>query len=252
MKALLLLLVVGLMGGCGKTVLYSELNEQQGNEMLALLLQNNIISEKRPGKDNMVSLLVASENIPQAVQLLGQYGYPKRQFTTIGDVFNADKLIATPYEDHTRYTYALSQELADTLSQLDGVMTARIHLVVPQESDDSDVSSAAVFIKHNPNYPLDEHIPQMRSIVASAIEGLGYESVNVALFPARPTGPLDQAEIFDGGPSLRSVLSLKLAAESVLGFYSIVGALLVLLVLSLCVNVYLFLIERPKQEENES
>ncbi|MCZ0944098.1 MAG: type III secretion inner membrane ring lipoprotein SctJ [Gammaproteobacteria bacterium] len=232
-----------LAGGCGKTVLYSELDEQQGNEMLALLLQHNIGSEKRAGKDNMVSLLVASESIPEAVGLLGRYGYPKRQFTTIADVFNADKLIATPYEDHTRYTYALSQELADTLSQLDGVMTARVHLVVPQEDDESGVSSAAVFIKHNPNYDLDEHIPQMRSIVSSAIEGLGYESVNVALFPARETGPLQRLSL-GGDEPLQSVLSIKLAADSVLSFYLVLGSFLAALFLSVCANIYLYMVRR--------
>ena len=240
-----ILLLTGLFlvaAGCGKTVLYSELDEQQGNEMLALLLEHNIGSEKRAVKDNMVSLLVASESIPEAVSLLGRFGYPKTQFTTIGDVFNADKLIATPYEDHTRYTYALSQELADTLSQLDGVMTARVHLVVPQEDSETGVSSAAVFIKHNPNYTLDEHIPQMRSIVASSIDGLGYESVNVALFPARETGPLNFGLGVD--EPLQSVLSLKLSTDSVPSFYVVFGSLVGALFLSICANVYLYIVWR--------
>ena len=62
-------------------------------------------------------------------------------------------------------------------------MTARVHLVIPGEDDEATVASAAVFIKHNPNYDMAEHIPQIKSIVASGIDSLAYEAVNVALFP---------------------------------------------------------------------
>lgn len=241
-RALLTAAIVLAAAGCGKTVLYSELDEQQGNEMLALLLRHDISSEKRLVKDNMVSLLVVSEKIPAAVDLLGRYGYPKRQFTTIGDVFSADKLIATPYEDHTRYTYALSQELADTLSRVDGVMTARVHLVVPQDDDEAGISSAAVFIKHNPSYELDGHIPQMRSIVASSIDGLEYESVNVALFPAKMTGAVEAGRAV--GEPLQSTLSIKLSADSISSFYLLFGGLAGALFLSICANVYLYIVWR--------
>ena len=111
------LVVAGLLlAGCNMTELYSQLDEQEGNEMLALLLQHDIASEKRPAKDNLVSLFVDTDKIPVAMELLRQNGYPKDKFSTIRDLFNADKLIATPYEDRTRYIYGLSQELADTLS----------------------------------------------------------------------------------------------------------------------------------------
>lgn len=239
-RALLLIALVLAAQACGRTVLYSELDEQQGNEMLALLLQHQIDSEKRPAKDNLVSLLVASDKIPAAIDLLSRYGYPKHQFATIRELFNADKLIATPYEDHTRYTYGLSQELADTLSQVDGVMTARVHLVVPQDADETAISSAAVFIKHNPGYELDDHVPQMRSIVASSIEGLEYEAVNVALFPAKVTGALEMGL----DQPLHSILSVEIAADSMVSFYVLFCSLACALFLSICANAYLLMTRR--------
>ena len=226
----LLALTVIALTGCGKTELYSQLDEQQGNEMLALLLQNNISSEKQTEKENRVSLHVSSDKIPAAMELLRKNGFPKDKFSTMEDLFNADKLIASPYEDRTRYVYGLSQELADTLSRVDGVMTARVHLVIPA------VASAAVFIKHNPNYDLDGHIPQIKSIVASSIENLDYQAVNVALFPAADQGDLVH---LDGEP-LRSILSIELTAESVGYFYALFAVLSGSLVLSIAVNLYLF------------
>ena len=236
------LLAVALLAGCNMTELYSQLDEQEGNEMLALLQQHNISSEKRPVKDNMVSLYVNSGKIPAAMELLRKNGYPRDKFSTIKDLFSADKLIATPYEDRTRYIYGLSQELADTLSRVDGVMTARVHLVVPAEdAKEPEVASAAVFIKHNPNYDMDEHVPQIKSIVASGIEGLGYEAVNVALFPA------EQGDVvLIGEQPLRSVMSIDLAAGSVFDFYLLFACLAVPLAFSIAFNAYLVWTRQPR------
>ena len=104
-----------LLAGCDMTELYSQLDEQEGNEMLALLLQHDIDSRKRPGKDNLVSLDVNKHKIPEAVELLRKNGYPKDSFATFRDLFSSDKLIATPYEDRTRYTYGLSQEYSQRI-----------------------------------------------------------------------------------------------------------------------------------------
>lgn len=225
------------------TELYSQLDEQEGNEMLALLLQHNISSRKRPAKDNMVSLEVKTHKIPEAVELLRKSGYPKDKFSTFKDLFNSDKLIATPYEDRTRYTYGLSQELADTLSRVDGVMTARVHLVLPAEHDkEAEVAaSAAVFIKHNPNYDMEEHIPKIKSVVASGIESIDYEAVNVALFPAESS---DVVQL--GAESLRSILSIELTARSVRDFYILFASLSGALLLSVAFNIYLFFASRGR------
>ena len=221
------------------TELYGQLEEQEGNEMLALLLQHDIRSEKRAAKDNLVSLYVEAAKIPVAMDLLRKNGYPKDKFSTIRDLFNADKLIATPYEDRTRYVYGLSQELAETLSKVDGVMTARVHLVVPGDDEEAGVASAAVFIKHNPNFAMEDHIPQIRSIVASGIDSLEYEAVNVALFPAQPSDVIQLGE-----EPLRSVMSIELTEQSVRGFYALFGAFAGSLFLSMMANVYLLVKRR--------
>ena len=242
----LLALLLVAVAGCGKTELYSKLDEQEGNEMLALLLQHNISSEKQAEKESWISLHVSSDKIPAAMELLRKNGYPKDKFTTIEDLFKTDKLIASPYEDRTRYVYGLSQELADTLSRVDGVMTSRVHIVMPMEdAEDPRVASAAVFIKHNPNYDLHGQIPQIKSIVASGIEGLDYESVNVALFSATDLGDL---VCFDGEP-LKSVFAIEMTAESVGYFYASFATLSGALVLALAFVGYLIRI-RPAREQN--
>ena len=241
-RCLLLVATALLLAGCDMTELYSQLDEQEGNEMLSLLLQHNISSRKRPAKDNMVSLEVNSHKIPEAMELLRKNGYPKDKFSTFKELFNTDKLIATPYEDRTRYAYGLSQELADTLSRVDGVMTARVHLVLPAEDDkEAEVASAAVFIKHNPNYDMEEHIPKIKSVVSSGIESIDYEAVNVALFPAEPSDVVQLGE-----EPLRSILSIELTTQSVRDFYILFASLAGALLLSVAFNIYLFFASRGR------
>ena len=222
------------LAGCGMTELYAQLDEQEGNEMLALMLAHNIASEKRAAKDNMVSLYVDTNKIPAAMDLLRNNGYPRDKFSTIGELFNTDKLISTPYEDRTRYVYGLSQELADTLSRVDGVMTARVHLVIPEEDDQATIASAVVFIKHNPDFDMQDHIPQIKSIISSGIDSLEYERVNVALFPAQE-GDIVRV----GDEPLRSIMSIELTARSVRSFYVLFASVAGALIASLLANVYL-------------
>ncbi len=222
--------------------LYSQLEEQEGNEMLALLLGHHISSEKQTEKDNRVSLHVERSQISAAVDLLRKNGYPGKKFLTIGDVFDKDKLISTPFEDRTRYIYGLSQEIAETLSQVDGVMTARVHVVLPEEkrSGNTVKASAAVFIKHNPNYDFDAYIPQVKSIVSSGIAGLSYNAVNVALFPAQQ----EDTVLLDRSHHPQPILFIEVAPQSVQRFYLLLASLASLIALSLTANIYFLMRKR--------
>lgn len=230
-----------LLAGCGKVVLYAKLPEQEGNEMLGLLLDQGIDGEKRPEKDDMVGLYVSSDQLSAAIDLLKRHGYPREQFSTISDIFASDKLISTPFEDHTRYLYGLSQEMAETLSQLDGVVTTRVHLVLPDSSDEDapQTASASVFIKHNPSHRLDSYIPQIKSIVSSGIAELPYEAVTVALFPAHEGDVVEVSNV-----ALKSVLSIDLSADSVTRFYVLIGVMAACIAGLALAIVYLFLFRR--------
>ena len=146
-----------MLAGC-KIELYSGLTEKEGNEMLAILLDSNIASEKILDKDKMVTLMVDTNDVSRSIKLLRSYGYPKEKYSSIGDIFPKDGLISSPTEERARYTYSMSQELSSTISMIDGVISARVHVVLPQEQESiTDVnypSSASVFIKYTPELEL--------------------------------------------------------------------------------------------------
>ena len=66
-------------------------------------------------------------------------------------------MISSASEEQARMAYAISQELSDTFSRIDGVLTSRVHVVLggtDQATDARILPSAAVFLRHTPDSPV--------------------------------------------------------------------------------------------------
>jgi type III secretion protein J len=103
-------------------------------------------------------------------------------------VFQKQGLVSTPSEERMRYIYAVSQELSQTLRNVDGVVSARVHVVIPANDPLGDKirpSSAAVFIKHRPDVDIRLLAPAVKDMVAHSIEGLTHDQVSLSLFETR-------------------------------------------------------------------
>ncbi len=184
------LLVCAALAGCGgKVELLKDISEMEANDALAALLDADILAEKQPGKDGMVSLSVDKAQFSQAIRVLNAEGLPQERYAKMGDVFRKEGLISSPLEERARYLWALSQELQATMAQIDGVIKARVHLVLPEKASGIDPavpSSAAVFIKHKAGYNLDESMAQIKRLISNSIPGLTAEKVTVVMLPAMP------------------------------------------------------------------
>jgi type III secretion protein J len=174
--------------GCGGSVeLLSNINEREANEVVGVLSESDIKVTKLPGKDGAVNLTVDQSQVARAISVLSAEGMPRERRATMGDVFRKEGLISSPLEERARYLWALSQELSETISQIDGVLRSRVHVVLPERSTGGEAalpSSAGVFVKHRRNVNLEESVPQIKRLVASAIPGLSVEKVSVVLVPA--------------------------------------------------------------------
>ncbi|WP_020405317.1 type III secretion system inner membrane ring lipoprotein SctJ [Hahella ganghwensis] len=234
---LICLLLVIVLAGC-KEELYSGLTEKEGNEMLSILLEEGIQVEKMTGqKGQLVTLMVEGEELSRAIRLLKSQGYPRDDFASVGELFKKDGLISSPLEERARYIYGLSQEIAATLSQLDGVITARVHVVMPEMENKKvplKVSSASVFIKHASSVNIDDFVPQIKMLVNNSIEGLSYDNISVALFPT-------QAAPVQSGQSMESLFSINVAANSVSRFYGFLAFGILILLGAMAGNVFLYL-----------
>lgn len=221
------------LSGCGDRVeLLHGLTEQDANEVIAALADRNISAAKRQDKEG-VAVLADGGQINRAVRVLDAAGLPKRTRSSLGEIFKKDGVISTPLEERARYVYALSQELESTLAQIDGVVVARVHVVLPERiapGEPVEPASAAVFIKYTPALDTDSVRARIQQMVASSIPGMANEPADskklaIVFVPAAP---------FEDHQSLVSFGPFLLDAQAV-GYWQTmsvvaVGAVLLLMI----------------------
>ncbi|HEX6706141.1 MAG TPA: type III secretion inner membrane ring lipoprotein SctJ [Albitalea sp.] len=187
------------LAGC-KVGLYSGLNEQEANDIVAALVAERLDAGKERLENNEWQVQVDEGQLGAALAVLRAQGLPRARTINMGDVFQKQGLVSTPSEERMRYIFAVSQELSQTLRSVDGVIDARVHVVVPANDPLNDrirPSSAAVFIKHRPDVDLRLLAPAVKDLVAHSIEGLDHDAVSLSLFEARAAPPLPVAAIAD-------------------------------------------------------
>lgn len=207
-------LVLALLCACSRQAdLLTDISESEANEVVSALANANLDATKRPAKEGLVNVEINASQVPAAIGVLQAEGLPRERHASMGDVFRKEGLISSPLEERARYLWALSQELGTTLSQMDGVLKARVHVVLPERGNGSEPplpSSAAVFIKQQRGYNLQGTIPQIKQLVSSSIPGLQVDRVAVVLVAAqRPGAAAEPASRAASG-----VVSLPVAAGS--------------------------------------
>ena len=245
MRAILLFSMCFILIGC-KTELYSGLTEKEGNEMLSILMDSGIEVEKVFNKkEREITLLVSTGEVSKSVKVLGSLGYPQEKFSSVGDIFPKDGLISSPTEERARYTYSMTQDLSATLSMIDGVVAARVHIVLPQDQDKlSDIifpSSASVFIKYTSELELSGFVTKVRTLVGNSIEGLELDKITVSLFPASRVGDMSLTR-----DKIETVFSVDVASGSATRLRVIVIMCFALVIIMILGGSFIFLMFQGK------
>jgi type III secretion protein J len=208
------LALAALLAACGEQTLYAKLDERQANDMVSALRLAGVPAQKAAKEDGF-EVLTAESDFARAVQILKAQGLPREDYDSLGKVFKREGFVSTPVEERARLMHALSQELSHTLTSIDGVLQARVTLVVPERhplSDKVQPSSASVMIKHRPGLDVESLLPKVRALVVNSVEGLPYESVSVVAFVAEPT-PVAPPPA-DGQPQAVLALAVTLGTAS--------------------------------------
>lgn len=212
MRWFMVAVIIGCLGGCQQE-LYSGLDENEANQIVALLIDAGIGASKEniENRDGAAAWQVSvdSGEMSAALNMLSAHGLPRRRLASLGDVFQQRGLVATPAEERVRYIYGISQELARTLENVDGVVVARVQVVIPENdplSEKVKPSSAAVYLKYQPGVDLRAMSPMVKDLVAHSIEGLSYD--NVSLFLQADTAASQRAK-YSGGDYLANKMMLR-------------------------------------------
>jgi type III secretion protein J len=185
-----------LASGCSRIDLYTDLREQQANEVAAVLLAAQIDADKQLSESKLWSVRIEKSDLPRAMDVLDTAGYPRTASLTMAEVFRKDGFISSPLEERARFISATAQELQQTISRMNGVVDARVHLAMPERDPLTDAivpPSASVFVKYGQNIKFDESggLVNVKAIVRDAVEGLAPERITVVAVPI--IGPWRQA-----------------------------------------------------------
>ena len=176
--------------GCDKeTRLNSNLEETQANLIVAALLDAGISAHKTAGDEGTWNVEVAQSRFADAANLLEKKGLPRRAYNGVGEVFKKSGMVSSPSEERIRFMDALAQDLARTISGIDGVLDARVHIVLPENDPfarNALPSSAAVALRARYDADLTDYIPSIKGLVKNAIEGLAFEKITVTVFQDPP------------------------------------------------------------------
>ncbi len=172
-----------------QTTLHAGLPEQQANLVMAALIDSGIPCHKAPGDEGTWNVTVSEARFAEAVNLLERRGLPRRDYQGLGEVFKKTGMISSPSEERIRFMDALAQDLSRTIASIDGVVDARVHIVLPENDPfarNTLPSSAAVAVRSRWDADVSEYVPAIKGLVKNAIEGLSADKIMVTVFQDPP------------------------------------------------------------------
>lgn len=157
--------------------LYSNLEPTQASPLIQYLREENIPYSL---EDFGATIKVPAERADELrIEMAGK-GMPFTQGLGF-EIFDEERLGTTDFERQVKMQRALQEELRRTITSLDAVMQARVHLTIPEPQlflRERGEPSAAIYLKLNPFVPLkEEQIKGIVLLVASSVENLKPENV---------------------------------------------------------------------------
>ncbi|ATB31820.1 type III secretion protein [Melittangium boletus] len=232
--ALAALLALALGTGC--TIdLQHDLSEQDANEIYVLLSKHGINATKlkeEGGNELRFRMQVPKADAAQAAELLRDYSLPRPKEKGLSH-FAKGGMVPTATEERAMLLKALGGEVSNALNQIDGVLEARVIVMIPENNDltqpeNKPMPSSSVFIKYRPGAKNEPPIKRedIQQFVSTAVPELKPSAVTVLLTPA--TTP-DTEGIRDD--QLKELMGIRMTASS-LGQFRMMAAVAVLLVLA--------------------
>ena len=225
------------------------MSEAEANRIVVQLRDHGIDSarlEKHTAAVGRFSVHVTRRDEPAARQVLVRNDLLEPQGAALTAAFEKNGLIPSATAERARLMAGLGAALARTLEAVDGVLRARVHVMLPDTANgtlsptkEPPAPTAPVLIVHTAA-PLDSATPSqppanvaattvvrpitaddVKRLVAAAVEGLELDAVTVvySLAPARDNGPIDVAD-----SSSKTVLSADNRVYLVV-FLTVVGVL---------------------------
>ena len=160
-------------------LLYGGLAEKEAGQVLSALEEGGIKYEIGGGGR---SIYVPSDKVYKARMDLAAKGLPTSGGVGF-EIFDRTNFGISDFVQRTNYFRALQGELARTISQVQGVRSARVLVVVPENRlllrGDETHPTASVFVDTGTTSLNVSSISSIRSLVANSVQGLRQQDVSV-------------------------------------------------------------------------
>lgn len=158
---------------------FTDVSGKDGAAIVTYLKENNIPYELDNGG---ATIRVPAKQVYDVRLALAGEGLPGQG--TIGfEIFDTAGLGMTDFIQQVNYQRALEGELARTISEMNPINSARVHIVIPQPtlfSEQEEDTTASVVLELKTGQQLDkEQVQAISHLVSSAIEGLAKENLTI-------------------------------------------------------------------------
>jgi type III secretion protein J len=227
----LALLSAVLLAGCAVPVA-GALSDEDANRIVTALEASGVAAGKEPDPEHEARfrVSVAREDASLAVTVLSHENLPPAKATGVLDALGESSIVPSRTAEHAKLVAGTAGDLERSLRAIDGVISARVHLAVPEADALSPEEtprepSASVLVRHRgANPPLS--VTDIQRLVAGAVPGLLPAQVNVVATPTPARARTADRELARVGPvtvTRASLLPLKLlvAGAAVLNLLSL-------------------------------
>lgn len=198
--ALLLLSILGWSywwGGRPDMVpLFTDMETKDAGEVAAKLKEMKITFEPQESSRG-TAIMVQAKDVHAARMDLATQGLPRGQKGF--ELFEDSKLGVTEFQNKVNYLQALQGELTRTIQQLEEIESARVHIVLPEDSlykKNEKLATASIMLRVKPDAELTKRqIKGIVNLTAHSIQGLQAENITIVDSKGRTLNDmLDEAE----------------------------------------------------------
>jgi type III secretion protein J len=186
LRSILLLWVSLAAFGCSVPIAKG-LDEQEANHTVLSLQRGHVAANKEadPRDEKLWTVTVSHGDVTQAVALLASEGPIASKTPGLLESLGASSLIPSPRTERVRVLAGTAGELERSLREIEGVLSARVHLAIPtadslSDSTEPTETTASVLIRFRDGLnPISEN--EVKRLVAGAVTGLTADRVSVVI-----------------------------------------------------------------------
>lgn len=160
--------------------LFTGMEAKDAGDVAAKLKEEKITYEVQE-VNGATTILVPAKDVASVRLDMATQGLPRGNKGF--EIFDDSKLGVTEFQNKVNYLQALQGELTRTIEQIDGVESARVHIVLPEDSlykKNEKPATASIMLRLKPGVQLsNKEIKGIVNLTAHSVQGLTPENITV-------------------------------------------------------------------------